>query len=78
MEAGPNNFIDPLKQKRKRVRSENRVLFNEVRIVQDDGSEAGSNEPGNCSSRKAYFNYYWNQEGYREVLKDGWLYPGDL
>lgn len=80
-EAGPNNFyIDPAETKTKKGSVGKPMLFNEVRIVRDDGSEAGSNEPGELLIRgKHMFNYYWNNErATGEVLKDGWLYTGDL
>jgi long-subunit acyl-CoA synthetase (AMP-forming) len=51
----------------------------EARIVRDDGTDAGLNEPGELLLRSgAVALGYWNNEdASRETFVDGWLRTGD-
>lgn len=51
-----------------------------VKIIKEDGSEAAINEVGEIVvGGDSVMLGYWNQpEEQNEVLKDGWLYTGDL
>lgn len=80
-EAGPNNFyIDPNVAVLKRGSVGKPMLFNEIRLVKEDGTEAGVNETGELLIKgKHTFQYYWNNnEATLEAIKDGWLHTGDL
>lgn len=80
-EAGPNNFfIAPEEAAAKKGSVGKPMIFNEIRLLKEDGTEAGINQPGELLIRgKHTFEYYWNQKkATDEVLKGGWLHTGDL
>ncbi|KAB2336333.1 long-chain fatty acid--CoA ligase [Cytobacillus depressus] len=80
-EAGPNNFfIEPTMSKLKRGSVGKPCVFNEVKIMTTNGTEADVGEVGELLIRgKHVFTHYWdNPQATAEVYKDGWLYTGDL
>jgi fatty-acyl-CoA synthase len=80
-EAGPNNFyIDPSEADVKRGSVGKPMLFNSVKILNEDGIEAGPGEVGELAIQGNHsFSYYWKNSGATdETLKDGWLITGDL
>lgn len=80
-EAGPNNFfIDPLDAQKKRGSVGKCMLFNEVKIVNENGELCRTNEVGElCISGKHVFTKYWNnEEETRRAFTYGWLKTGDL
>lgn len=80
-EAGPNNFfINPEETLFRRGSVGKAMLFNQIKLIKDDGSEAGFDEVGEILIRgKHMFTHYWNNaKATNEVLVDGWLHTGDL
>jgi fatty-acyl-CoA synthase len=80
-EAGPNNFvIDPAVADRKRGSVGKPMMFNDVRILNEDGNETVPGEVGELAIQGNHsFSYYWkNTEATKDTLRDGWLYTGDL
>lgn len=55
-------------------------VFRKIKIVRPDGSTCAPNEDGHVLvSGPSIMVGYWNDpEATKEVLKDGWLYTGDL
>lgn len=56
------------------------VMMAEVRIVSDDGHEVACGEVGEVTTKTPYnmAEYLHLPEKTQEVLKDGWLYTGDM
>ncbi|WP_421383642.1 class I adenylate-forming enzyme family protein [Bacillus salacetis] len=80
-EAGPNNFyIDPGEAAIRPGSVGKPMLFNTVKIVRENGGEAGAGEVGELYLRGSHlFEYYWNKEEETEqAWKDGWFHTGDL
>nr|WP_263325164.1 long-chain fatty acid--CoA ligase [Neobacillus sp. Marseille-Q6967] len=80
-EAGPNNFyIDPVDTIEKRGSVGKPMLFNTIKLVKEDGTEAGIDDVGEILIKgKHSFSHYWNNpKATLEAVKDGWLYTGDL
>ncbi len=51
----------------------------ELKIVDDSGKELPPNQPGEVIVRGPIMNeYYNNPQATAEVIKDGWLYTGDI
>ncbi|MGG3998743.1 acyl-CoA synthetase [Anoxybacillus kestanbolensis] len=80
-EAGPNNFfINPQDVYKRRGSVGKPMLYNTVKIVNEEGKETGPGEVGEIViSGYHLFSRYWNKPDVTaETLKDGWLYTGDL
>ncbi|MET3696313.1 fatty-acyl-CoA synthase [Bacillus oleivorans] len=80
-EAGPNNFyIDPEMAYEKRGSVGKPMLFNDAKIINDEGKEAKANEIGELWVKgKHGFELYWNNlEATVETKNDGWIATGDL
>ncbi|WP_147533165.1 acyl-CoA synthetase [Bacillus marasmi] len=80
-EAGPNNFyIDPKVANIKRGSVGKPMMFNMVKLVTEDGHEAGPNEVGEILIKgKHVFIQYWNNpEATAQSMQNGWLHTGDL
>lgn len=80
-EAGPNNFyIDEKVAAIKNGAVGKSMLFNEVKVVNQNGNECKSGEIGELYVRGSHvFTKYWNNdEETRNVLCDNWLKTGDL
>lgn len=80
-EATGNNFWLPPEDVRRKAGSVGVPLFHvETRIVRDDGSEAGPDEPGELLIRGPHvFAGYWkNPEATARTVRDGWLHTGDV
>jgi fatty-acyl-CoA synthase len=80
-EAGPNNFfIDPVKAKEKHGSVGKPMMYNMVRVVDEDGHDAAVNETGELWIQGYHlFDHYWNNaEATKEALANNWLHTGDL
>lgn len=80
-EAGPNNFyIDPRESWEKLGSVGKPMLFNDIRIVTDDGRDASAGEIGELLIRGHHaFEFYWNNEKETAAaLHNGWVHTGDL
>lgn len=80
-EAGPNNFyMDPSKVNEKLGSVGKPMLFNDVKIMREDGTETSPDEVGELFIKgKHTFQCYWNnREATAETMSDGWLHTGDL
>jgi fatty-acyl-CoA synthase len=80
-EAGPNNFyLDRSDIEKKRGSVGKPMMYNAVRIVKDDGTQAGPNEVGEIWLHGNHlFDGYWNNpESTAKALNEGWLQTGDL
>ncbi|OZM58374.1 long-chain fatty acid--CoA ligase [Lottiidibacillus patelloidae] len=80
-EAGPNNFyISPKDALKKRGSVGKPMLYNEVKLIADDGKDVQSSEVGEIIIRGGHvFSHYWNNENATSAtLVNGWLHTGDL
>jgi fatty-acyl-CoA synthase len=80
-EAGPNNFyLDRIDITKKKGSVGKPMMYNEVRIVKDDGRQAAPNEVGEIWLRGNHlFEGYWNNpDDTALALSNGWLKTGDL
>ena len=80
-EAGPNNFFLRPEVAEKKIGSVGKnMLFNEVKVVKEDGTTCGVNEVGELYLKgKHLFSYYWNQEAETKAAFSGeWFKTGDL
>ncbi|MGI8386133.1 AMP-binding protein [Robertmurraya sp. P23] len=80
-EAGPNNFyIHPLEARRKKGSVGKPKLFNDVKLLGQDGKEVSEGEVGEIVIvGKHTFSHYWNNiEATDQAKKGEWLYTGDL
>jgi long-chain acyl-CoA synthetase len=51
----------------------------EIKVVDDNGKELPTNQPGEIIVRGPFMKgYYANPEDTAEMIKDGWLYTGDI
>jgi len=79
-EAGPNNFyLQPKDAPLKRGSVGKPMLYNKVKIVNENGQETGPDETGELLLQGNHlFDRYWNNpEATRKALVDGWFYTGD-
>lgn len=80
-EAGPNNFfIDPCVAQEKLGSVGKAMVFNDIRLVDDNRVDVKPNEVGELLLRGDHtFEYYWNKpEATRTSIIDGWFHTGDL
>lgn len=80
-EAGPNNFfIHPDEAVKKPGSVGRAMIFNDVKIVKDNGEDSSVGEVGELLVRGRHvFSFYWNNpQATQESLKEGWLHTGDL
>lgn len=80
-EAGPNNFyIDPKLSMKKKGSIGMPMMFNKVKVIKNDGTEAKVNEVGELLLYGNHvFDHYWNNPvATREAIENGWLHTGDL
>ncbi|WP_371825469.1 AMP-binding protein [Pontibacillus sp. ALD_SL1] len=80
-EAGPNNFfIHPDEAVKKPGSVGRAMVFNDVKIVKENGEESSEGEVGELLLRGQHvFSFYWNNpQATQESLQDGWLHTGDL
>ncbi|WP_067725210.1 class I adenylate-forming enzyme family protein [Oceanobacillus damuensis] len=80
-EAGPNNFyIDTEDTLRKLGSVGKPMIFNDIKIIGEDGLMTEPDEVGELLIRGNHaFEYYWNKpEDTKETIKGGWIHTGDL
>ena len=80
-EAGPNNFvIDPQVAMQKNGAIGKSMLFNEVKIFDEEGKPCRYGEIGElCLKGSHVFLSYWNnEEETKRAFHNGWLKTGDL
>ncbi len=80
-EAGPNNFWLPDEDVQRKPGSVGFPLFHvDIRIVNEEGMECGTDEVGELLIRGPHVipGYWNNPNATREVIVDGWLHTGDL
>jgi len=80
-EAGPNNFfISPEEATSKMGSVGKPMVFNQIKLVKADGTEADIDEVGEILIKgKHSFKEYWNNPVETAITwKDGWLCSGDL
>lgn len=80
-EIGPNNFSNtPERQRMKKLSVGKPIMFNNVRLVDDEGNDVPQGEVGNLIiSNNAKFSGYWNNtEETAKVLKYDFVFTGDL
>lgn len=80
-EAGPNNFyIDPTTAIKKKGSVGKPMLFNDVKLLGEDGKEVPQGEIGEMVIYGSHlFHHYWERdEETAEVLHNGGLRTGDL
>ncbi|MEW6425549.1 MAG: long-chain fatty acid--CoA ligase [Bacillota bacterium] len=80
-EAGPNCFALPEDAALRKIGSVGRPVFHsEVRLVGEDGREVPPGEVGELAIRGDHLcsGYWQNPAATAEILRDGWLYTGDL
>ncbi|MDR1321559.1 MAG: AMP-binding protein [Gracilibacteraceae bacterium] len=85
-EIGPENLVPPvdamtLEEIRDKWESVGRaMLFNQMKIIDEEGREAQSGERGEMLFRGPLtFSGYWrNEEQTGSVVKNGWIHTGDI
>ena len=85
-EVGPNNLVNPVQDmsmellKAKWNSVGKPFYFNEVRIVNDDGDDVKQGQSGELIFKGPLtFSGYLNQQDEtRNIMKDGWVYTGDI
>lgn len=80
-EAAGNNFWLPKERIREKTTSVGYPIFHiEMKIVDEDGAEVGTNEAGELLIRGPHVTpgYWRHPEATAETIKDGWLWTGDL
>ncbi|TLS38273.1 acyl-CoA synthetase [Pseudalkalibacillus caeni] len=80
-EAGPNNFfLNPDSVLSKRGSVGKPMLYNQVAIMKENGTEAAEDEVGELLIKGNHvFSYYWNNEEVtKKTIVDEWLHTGDL
>lgn len=80
-EAGPNNFFICPEKAMKKVGSVGKsMLFNKVKVINDNGILCQPNEVGELylKGKHLFTNYWGNEEETAKVLLGNWLKTGDL
>jgi len=80
-EAGPNTFWLPPADVRRKPGAVGFPLFHiDVRVVRENGSECGPDEPGELIIRGPHVcaGYWNNPQATEEAIRYGWLHTGDL
>ena len=80
-EAGPNNFfIDPVIADEKRGSVGKPMLFNSIKLINEDGCETVVNEVGELliNGKHVFVEYWKNENATKEAIQAGWLHTGDL
>ncbi len=80
-EAGPNTFVLPQKDIRRKPGAVGFPLMHiQVKVVRPDGTTCAPNEVGELIVRGPHVTPgYWNKpEETIKAIRDGWLYTGDL
>jgi len=80
-EAAGNNFWLPVADVRRKIGSVGFPIFHiDMKVVREDGSACQPNEDGELLIRGPHVTPgYWNKpEATAEIIKDGWLYTGDI
>lgn len=80
-EAGPNTFVLPQKDVRRKPGAVGFPLMHiDVKVVRDDGSECGADEIGELIIRGPHVTPgYWNKpDETAKAIHGGWLHTGDL
>jgi acyl-CoA synthetase (AMP-forming)/AMP-acid ligase II len=78
--GGPGTCISP-DDALVRIGSAGKEYYHtEVRVVRDNGEDVAPDEPGELIVRGEHnmLGYWQNPEATAEVLRDGWLYTGDI
>lgn len=80
-EAGPNNFyIDPKESKKKVGSVGKEMMWNSIKIVDDNYLDVADNVIGEILLRGPHlFDYYWeNEKATNDAFIDGWFKTGDF
>lgn len=80
-EAGPNNFyIDPKQSVIKRGSIGKPMLFNDVKIIDENGMTIQAGKVGELLIRgkHVFKEYFRDDEATKKALQHGWLHTGDL
>ncbi|WP_078548272.1 acyl-CoA synthetase [Litchfieldia alkalitelluris] len=80
-EAGPNNFfMDPIHTKDKRGSVGKPMMFNQIKLINDEGRETFPDEVGELliKGKHVFLEYWNNEEASKNAKQNQWLYTGDL
>lgn len=80
-EAGPNCFfLNPSDMQHKSGSVGKPIFHSEIKIVDDDNHDAGTNQVGELVIRgnHLYSGYWHNEEATQAAFLDGWFHTGDL
>ena len=73
-------IADPVREKEVFASAGRPTFHCEVRLVDDNGNDVKSGEPGEIVTRCANMmsGYYKNPEATADTIRDGWLFTGDI